>query len=380
MNSTQPHLIHMTSKQSAHPAMTDANVPDSDTADLDYVQSTPSTEPKTQGPSRASLRKSALDEGPERDRWYAKHPFTNNELQIATPQVKAVYDRIVTAIIHRTPGTVFVGEWRAGKTFATEMVVRQLANTFPELPTGLVVARGSKTPSRGGWTTMVLNGLKHAGSGSGRVAKLEDRLVKTLAAMAKRTDSKAFLLFIDEGQEWHEEEYAYLRDAINLLRSDEHITLITVIFASEAIQAVKDKFLSDRRGDLVMRFMRTLNRFDGISSEAEMAEIFAALDDPLKHSFPEGSGLATSEFYAPGPFRDGWRLAHHAKIAWGAFSSVASRHRKTVTSLGMTWVMAAVQHVLFTAAADPQRLLTHAEELWAAGVHLSEFEDFVLVS
>lgn len=93
------------------------------------------------GQSRAKLRASLLQEGQERDHCYEHHTLITNKVRLPTPSVRAAFELVSQAVVHRETGLVLVADFRIGKTTALEVISILIQDVYPNLAIGAVIAR-----------------------------------------------------------------------------------------------------------------------------------------------------------------------------------------------------------------------------------------------
>lgn len=321
-----------------------------------------------------AMRRSALEEGTTRDHFYENHPVTRNEAEIATPPLKAAYATCEGVVVHRDPGTCLLGAFRIGKTTAIAVIVRQLSKTFPKLPVGIAVAKHHDNFTQGTFFSDLLHDFDHAGALSGTAQQKRLRVFNMVLAQARQKASDRYLLIVDEGQNWSEPQWTWLRDFANDLHA-KHIRLITLTFGQTTeTQMLRQRLLSRGRTDLVGRFLLSPVEFRGLRDEDELRATLEAYDDPQQCEYPVGSGISYSEFYMPVSWRSGWRLAPEAQAMWTEFRNVAARSNHAANNIGMNWIGGAVRNFLFGAMLDDGPGFRGAPEAWEVAVQATGYE------
>lgn len=324
--------------------------------------------------SQRQLRQSALEPGQTRDKLYEDHPVTKNEVAVATPPLKEAYDIIEGVVVHRDPGTCLVGDFRAGKTTTIQRTVHQLNQTFPSLPVGIALAKGHDAFTQGTFFSDVLQDFGHAGALRGTAVEKRTRCLNMLIGQARQLSSDRYLLVVDEGQNWGEAQWTWLRDLANDL-SHNHIRLITVTFGQPAdLRKLRSLLLSHNRTDLVGRFLLSPREFRGLRDAGELRETLQAYDDPEQSTYPIGTDISYSEFFMPKAWKGGWRLADEADRMWDEFRRVAQRSGKTAGNIGMNWIGGALRNFLFAESVEDGPGYAGTPEIWAVAVQASGYE------
>lgn len=319
-------------------------------------------------------RRAALEPGSTRDRLYENHPVTKNEVAAATPALKESYGVVQDVVVHRDPGTCLLGAFRVGKTTAIEAIVAQLHRTFPKLPVGIAYAKDHDRFTQTTFFSDLLQDFDHAGAlrGTGQEKRL--RVFNMILSQARQMDSDRYLLLVDEGQNWGEAQWTWLRDLANDLQKKK-VRLITVTFGQTTdMQEVRNRLLSRGRTDLVGRFLLTPREFRGIRDVQELRETLEAYDDPEQNQYPAGTGIGFSEFYMPIAWRGGWRLQQEADAMWAEFGRVAADTNRPATNIGMNWVGGAIRNFLFSQMPEDGIGFSGSPTSWAVAVQASGYE------
>lgn len=320
------------------------------------------------------LRRSALDAGDARSKLYEDHPVTKNEVAVATPPLREAYDVIESVIVHRDPGTCMMGEFRSGKTTTIERTVAQLNETFPSLPVGKALAKDHDTFTQGTFFSDLLADAGHRGAAHGTAAEKRMRYLNMLTSQARGLGSDRYLLLVDEGQNWGEQQWTWLRDVANDLRAN-NIRLITVTFGQTFdLKKLRQFLISRGRTDLVGRFLLTPRSFRGLRDVDELRETLRAYDDPLQSAYPIGTDISYTEFFLPLAWRGGWRLAHEADCMWNEFKTVAQRNNKVAADIGMNWIGGALRTFLFMQSPQDGAGYRGTPEAWKLAVQSSGYE------
>lgn len=302
------------------------------------------------GAGRArALRNATLIPGDDRERVYEEHPLILNKVCVATGPVQEAYDIVRQVLVHRDSGTCLTADSRSGKTTAISAVCNQLSLTDPGVPYGVAIAKGHDRSSERNFFTDLLTDLNHEAATSGTNAVRRQRVLNTIMSHAMLKKSSRYLLLVDEGQNWGEAEYTFLRDLTNDLKN-KNVTVITVIFGHPALLSVRQKLVNRQRMDLVTRFLLTPRTFRGIKDQHEFLDVFRAHDDAGAMEYPPRSGISYSEFILPNAWKAGWRLEHEAEQAWDAFCLAARAFGMTPNNVGMNWVSGAIRNFFLSNA------------------------------
>lgn len=320
------------------------------------------------------IRQSALEHGEKRDKLYEDHPVTKNEVAVATPPLKQAYDTIQDVVVHRDPGTCLLGDFRAGKTTTIHRTVRQLNQTFPKLPVGIAMAKGHDAFTQGTFFSDLLQDFNHAGALRGTTQEKRARFLNMMIGQARQLSSDRYLLVVDEGQNWGEAQWTWLRDLANDL-ANKQIRLITVTFGQTAdLKKLRVLLISRSRTDLVGRFLLKPLVFSGLNDVHELRETLQAYDDPGQSAYPIGTDISYTEFFMPQAFKGGWRLSDEAERIWDEFCKVAQRGGKVAGNIGMNWIGGALRNFLFAESLKDGPGYAGTPDIWAVAVQASGYE------
>lgn len=320
------------------------------------------------------IRQSALEPGDARDKLYEDHPVTKNEVAVATPPLKEAYDTVQDVIVHRDPGTCLVGAFRAGKTTTIMRTVQQLNQTFPTLPVGIAFAKGHDAFTQGVYFSDLLGDFGHSGALRGTTQEKRVRLLNLFIGPARQLSSDRYLLLVDEGQNWGEPQWTWLRDIANDL-ANKHVRLITVTFGqTDGVARLRERLISHGRTDLVGRFLLKPREFRGLRDVDELRETLQAYDDPEQSCYPIDTDISYTEFFMPKAFKGGWRLADEAERIWSEFKKVAIRNDKPAHNIGMNWIGGALRNFLFAESLKDGPGYAGTPEIWKVAVEASGYE------
>lgn len=320
--------------------------------------------------TRAQARDEALDPGKVRDNLITLHPINRRLPKIRTAPIKAALLLIYEVVELRRPGCAFAGEWRFGKTNALALI----ADLLPQMISNIFIMRMTATKRVKVTNGMVYGDLLKAVGKSTKGTELErfDRFVNHVVSGCLASNGNRFVLFMDEGQNWREDEFTILRDVGNHLLLHHEIDVVTIVFGDPQLVELSDQFRSTRR-DLSSRFLRRPFQFPGLVKEEELTEFLGQLDDPQSCEFPAGTGLSCTEFFLPKAFEGGFRLAHEGPAAWSALKNKAEALGKDVLHVGMSAVTDVVKTFLLKERLEDYAGYRPAPDAWSLAVDASEF-------
>lgn len=302
------------------------------------------------------------------------HPVVRSQIRLPTPAIRMAFDVLANTALQRAPGCCFHSYPRFGKTSAIEVLMQQLAQTFPEMPIYSISAVWHPRFSELVYMGELLAGCTHVISAAGKFEARRTRLLNFLWSQAKARGSDRIFIFIDEAQNWHEPQLTMLRDIANDLALHHGVKLIAALFGAPELAALRTSLIQSGRIDLIGRFMIQLYDFRGISSLHELAVTMAYYDDAEVSEYPEGSGKCYSQFLLPQAYASGWRLEHEAARLWDQFRQ-AAQASGGLNQVGMLWVADSIRQFLLAQIEFDHPGLTGSPSNWATAVALSGFRD-----
>ncbi|MDH4416857.1 MULTISPECIES: hypothetical protein [unclassified Acidovorax] len=323
--------------------------------------------------NRLALRKHALFDGEMRQAHYLSHPVVTDSLHLATEPVKEVFEVVQHLIIHRFPGSPFIGAFRMGKTHTIQILCDELRRIFPKLAIGTLIAKKHDKPTEKAFWGDALDDYEHGASLYGTAPERRRRFMSMIVSAVLSVNGDQYVFFVDEGQCWTLSEWVWMRDLTNDLKR-RGIRTTTIVFAHEELNVLRDMLISTGRTDLIGRFFHTPYVFRGLRNESELQSMMQCLDDPSKHEHPCGSGICMSEFFLPAAYCAGWRLATEAPHLWAAFGQVAARQGRIAKDIGMQWVMSSIRAWLFIVANYDSADFKSPPDSWVEAIGASTYQ------
>lgn len=324
---------------------------------------------------RTSLQDSPfLSPGESRERAFQTHPIVLDRAKFPTATIQTAYDIISQGIVHRDSGVAFIAKFRFGKTYGIDALIAQIKQNF-NIAICSLVAKYHDRNTELSFYTDALQDCGHTGANLGRTAvERRSRLFRMWIAEVQESGGDCLLLFVDEAQNWHEDQWTYLRDLSNdLQRSPYEIRLITVSFAQPLFRSIRESLYEAERMDLVARFMLRVNQFNGIGSLEDTQKLLALYDDPAVSEYPVSSGICYSHFFRPQMYFGGWRLQNEASECWSEFVAAASKHEGK-PEVGMLWMASAIRNFLYIHWNSEHGKSAPEMNIWTQAVAESSYE------
>lgn len=249
------------------------------------------------------------------------------------------------------------------------MIEKELTNVFPEVACELVSAiEHDKVTERVFFgDLLVAFRLPYNGTAQERYQRLRAAFITACTEAGGRH----FILLVDEGQNWGESEFTFLRDFSNQLRKDRYV-LTTVIFGDLRLNELAASFRTARK-DLWARFLMKPEPFECIRSLEDLRYFMSEHDNGIRNEYPSGSNICYSEFFLPRAYANGWRLGNETQHAWEAFERAAGTVNRKLRDIGMQWVSDAVTHFLTAQMSADVEEFTSLPENWDEAVLQSKF-------
>ncbi|KFC68260.1 ATP-binding protein [Massilia sp. LC238] len=245
---------------------------------------------------------------------FDEHPMTLKTYIVPTPTIDALVERVKKLIRLRTPGALIYGFPRFGKTYSIRYVISTLRADFPKSVFISFGCEKKKTPSEDAFFTNLLAAAGHRHL-SGTNPKKRRRLIEKICEMVDGSGYNWVVFFADEAQRLDVIEYEWLRDVHDDLER-KGIRMLTLSVGQPQLLNVKSALRQSGQTQVVLRFMITEMRFDGLRSADDFATCLQAYDEA---EYPLGSCWTYTRFFFPTAWSAGLRLVDHAGQLWAAF-------------------------------------------------------------
>ena len=251
------------------------------------------------------------------------HPY---HMEIDTPgkqRLKTLIDRWLWTGI---TGGVIKGESRSGKT-TTMLDLTQRFETRGGRPIPAfyftVPDRDRKTIKALYRTLSISANLPLHGNVS--VENMFKNLVSFFVAQLSKTNSKHFILVVDEGQRLSFAQYNVFAEFHDFMR-EKFKVLFTVIFVVNSDEAVPifDQIISPKYKHIHGRFFKNIALFQGLCSKNDVHYCLTQYDH-LR--FPDPEGPTYSEFFCPAAVRQGWQYSDLSALVWSTFRAYQTAYK-----------------------------------------------------
>jgi hypothetical protein len=327
-----------------------------------------------QGPHIAAraARATLLDDLDERIRLLPTHPLNQRPVRVLTRAIKQAFLEICGAAAYKHAGVAFCADFRVGKSTAVLMIKDWLRATLPNVAVASLSAQSHKETSERVFYGDMLLAFQLTESGTAQDRKI--KLRAAIIAACREAGGTDFVLLIDEGQNWGDTEYTWLRDLANLLRDQDGFCLITAVWGDLRLDQLSSMFRTKRK-DLWGRFMLKPQQFQGIRNQEDLRFFLAEHDSIKRCEFPVGSGISFTEYFLPRAYANGWRLANETENLWNAMVQAARGVGQEFSEVGMQWVGEAVIRFLTLRLRDDAADFRTDSKWWGEALALARFAD-----
>lgn len=268
-----------------------------------------------------------------------EHPVTLHQYIIPTPSIDALIQKIKRLIRMHTPGAVIFAYPRFGKTYGIRYVKNALQYDYPGVVVLSCGTEAKRNPSEDAFFTTLLEAAGHPAALTGRVTRKRRRLVERISELVDDSPYRWFVMFADEAQRLDVMEYEWLRDVHDCLER-KGIRMITLLVGQPQLLNQKTAFRQSNHTQIILRFMISEMRFDGLAGPEGIASCLQGYDEAI---FPSGTDWTFTRFFLPKAFSNGMRLVDQAFQVWQAFQRA---HERTGLSVGIEIPMQYFAHAV----------------------------------
>lgn len=248
-----------------------------------------------------------------------RHPVSNFGYGFATTQLTGAYEIIVQRVKQRRTGLAFVASSRHGKTTGIELVARQLQKDLPDLVVLWFIAETHHLPSERTFFGGMLSFFRVRDPHKATADVLRTRIKNYFEIQGRQHQTKHIVLFIDEAQRLFVEEWEWLSDIMNYLKS-RHISLTVISFGQPELLDRRNLAADSERQNLVARFFADMRIFSGIHDESELKAFLKQYDE---QRYPISTGPTYTEFFLPLAWSSGFRLEQESTRFWRALQKAS---------------------------------------------------------
>lgn len=252
--------------------------------------------------------------------------------QIRTGPAQALYEAVLRWIQCGMLGGMVYGQSRLGKTSAIRWVCKHLSDMFGFIRFIEVPIRTQKFYSETGFFEYLMQccGLKEASSGQ-RATQRRNTLHQYILAQAERSPLRMVIIVFDEAQDIAHLNLKWIQNIANELETH-GVRLFVLLVGQPELSELKTQSISVGAEHFVGRYMVCSHPFEGIRSEPQLAEVFAAYDAtifPPKGKRNPGALRVKDHFLSP-DLAQRIDLQQLASSFWPAFENIWKLQKPSV--------------------------------------------------
>lgn len=247
------------------------------------------------------------------------HPICSGNYVLHTKVIEELEVQVTSWIEMRVTGALIIGKQRHGKTKAKKIVASKITNKFPGLNVLEVSCQHELKCTEKSFFIHLLSQAGHAIINRRKDAQaLRIQLYEYFKMIAGKNENAWIVIFFDDAQLLHEDQYAWLMDIHNEMQKF-GIHLGCYLFGQPELLHQKIAFKQSNKYHLVARFMLHEYHFRGLRSLNDLEYCLHGFD---MSEFPKASGISFSAHYFPKPFNAGWRAVSLSSYIWDAFVEI----------------------------------------------------------
>lgn len=259
---------------------------------------------------------------------YGKHPLETGEYKIGTSAIDFAYEVICNLLKNRSPGGIFVGPQRYGKTCAIEYLIKLLLeeeNISAVLHT-VKCKHHNRTISDNRYYEELLVSFNHEYAKSGNATDKFKRIIEYLNESVLLAGYKHMIIFFDDAHRLDRHQYEWLIDIYNEL-IDLKITPLLLFFGQPELAYQRNTLLRGKQKQIIGRFMSHEYIFHGIRNTMDIIVCLETFDGKYPNTdYPKNSGYSFTRYYFPKAYDAGWRFVNLAESIWMGFLSLRKKY------------------------------------------------------
>ena len=253
----------------------------------------------------------------ERARLWESHPIITESAILPTRPVQKAVALVLAASRKARASLAFWADPLSGKSSCLRMIEATVIDRVKGCGVLTLEAVEDQQTAEGRLLVQILKAVKYAHKIDSTLAGKRDQVNRALIALSG--EARHLFILIDEGQEFSNSEFAWLKAVINSL-AREGVKVTTVIFGQRELRQRRSELYENGRSDLGERFMKKLIEFKRCRAADELRSILEAVDD--KSEFPTGSRLTYTQLLLPQAYAEGFRLKTISEDVWIAFQEI----------------------------------------------------------
>lgn len=241
------------------------------------------------------------------------HPI-NRRYTMPTPAIQAAYDALIDVIKERNAGLIIPGDYRGGKTWFCDYVMKALKDDFGDQLAYffLTCVHHKRSPPESRHLSWMLGELGYVPTARDPYDK-KKQMDDYLAQEGQKAKRRQVVILIDEAQKLHIDQWGWFIDTYNRIEKKEVVP--TFVWVGEpGLKGVRNTMLKSKQHQIVNRFLVCQQELMGPGSADELTLWLEPFD--YRSEYPAGSKISYTEFFFTTAFREGWRLQHIAADLW----------------------------------------------------------------
>lgn len=249
----------------------------------------------------------------ERERLWDYHPINTESAILPTRPVQKAVALVLAASRKARASLAFWADPLSGKSSCLRMIEATVIDRVKGCGVLTLEAVEDQQTAEGRLLVQILKSVRYAHKIDSTLAGKRDQVNRALNALSG--EARHLFILIDEGQEFSNSEFAWLKAVINGLARDS-VKVTTVIFGQRELLDRRSEIYQNGRSDLGDRFMKKLIEFKRCRGVEELRSILEAVDD--KSEFPTGSKWTYTQLLFPRAHAGGFRFKTISGDVWSA--------------------------------------------------------------
>ncbi|WP_042293183.1 ATP-binding protein [Paraburkholderia mimosarum] len=310
-----------------------------------------------------------------------RHCIVTKQYAVYTPPMHEMIEQIGEWIDQQRPGGYIYGASRMGKSRCVQWYVEKVLQERFSAVVPLVVWNrrpDSQTSEAGFWHQLLLASHFEFAHPTKPPKKAEGIYLckQRFIALANNARQNYVMLIIDEAQDITFREWKWLLGIQNDLDYEGYLLSIFSV-GSHQLNYRHEYMAITGNAHVAARFMAAHARFHGLRSPDEIAYVLNGYD--IDSEWPPGSSVSYLQYFAPGEFREGRRLADCAGQLWKALVELSPESARRHFEFPMQHIARATEAILFQLAVGETWEEVTSYESWLRELAKSNFSDHMRI-
>jgi type II secretory pathway predicted ATPase ExeA len=310
-----------------------------------------------------------------------RHCIVTKQYAVYTPPMHEMIGQIGDWIDQQRPGGYIYGASRLGKTKCVRWYLNDVLEERFNAVLPLVVwshRPDTHTSEAGFWHQILLASHFEFVTPSKPPKKSEAIFLckQRFIAIAKNANRNYIVLLIDEAQDVTFHEWKWLVGLQNEL-DDEGYLLSVFSVGSHQLGYRHEYMASTGNAHVAARFMAAHARFHGLRAQEEVEYVLNGYD--VDSHWPPSSNVSFLQYFAPGEFAAGRRLAQSAEQLWRALGELSPDSVRKHSEYPMQHLARAIEAVLLQLASGADWDTVTCYESWLKELARTNFSDHMRI-